>query len=462
EKLRRLDEEQADADRLAEEERQAEFERLQKEAEEELERHKAEMRRAFAAIPAAFSLVEPWKKPFGGVELPKNVQKEFAPLFPYRDYLQVQWIPLVTPKGWWYHTERVPSVFLDDPYTQWNLVAHWAEEETEPTQRTQRSLKLNLAVLKFGEEGLEVEWNPQTAGLESNIEIVNKLPFSYLRISFGPNAITESGPGRELEKEPRPLPIPKRFVSEDNVTEIALAEIDFTKSVWFKDVSLWLPMQNKPFALSNKETTITRPANPVEKFDGVFGKDRFRIGLENLDLQASLVLEVSVRPETVKNAGNTLTATGEASDALWKKTVLFTVESDSGKNPSLTIPITAEAFPDRIEFRDTSQETQSEAIRERTVLTKTIREKTETLNSTKIETFRGEPDPTTAFELFKRSLQREIDDVRRKESQANEQFLAIPVARKSVLTGGFSIHYSVYLQGREETEPMLILTTPPR
>ena len=438
EELRRLEEEQAEGERRLEEERLAELERLQKEAEEEHERRKAEMREAFAAIPAAFPLAEPQVRPFGGaLELPQNMQKEFALLSSYRDYVQIQWIPLLTPRGWRYHLEKVPPVFLDDPYAQWNLIAHLADGETESSQRTQRSL--NLAALRLGEEGLLLEWRPQTAGLESNLELVNKLPFSYLRLTFGPNAATEGGPGREQ----RPLPIPKRFAPDDDITEI-----DFTRNIGFKDVALWTPIQNRPFVLSDRGTTITRPANPVERFDNVFGRDRFRANLNNLDLQTSLLLEVSVQPETLKS----VTVMCEASEAPWKKTISFRVEP-------VTIPIAAEVFPDRIEFRDTSQEMQAEALRQRTALAKTVREKTETLDGTKIEEFRNEANPAAAFDLFKRSLQREIDDAQRQQTQANEQFRAIPEARKNVLTAGFSIHYSVYLQGREGTSNLLILTT---
>ena len=401
-----LEEAEAETQRREEEERQAELERLQKEAEEELERRKVEMRKAFAAIPETFPLAEPREKAFGGIELPQNVQKEFAALSPYRDYVQIHWIPLITPKGWRYHLEKVPQVFLDDSHAQWNLLAHFAEGN-EPQKQ------LNLALLRLGEDGFELQWKQQTAGLESSLEIVNKLPFSYLRFSFGPNATTESGPRQER----RPLPISKRFDATDD------AEVDFTKNVRFKDVSLWIPIQNKPFVLSDKGT-ITRPSNPGERFDGVFGRDRFRVALDNLDLQSALSLEVSVQPESLKN----ITATCEASEVFWKHTISFSVESD----PAVTIPIIAEAFPDRIEFRDASREMEAEANKQRLELTRAIREMS---------------DP------------REIEDAQPELVQAQELFRAIPAARKSVLTAGFTIHYSVYLQGREETEKMLILST---
>ena len=421
EEQRRQEEEQAAIQQREEEERQAELERLQKEAEEELKRRKAEMRKAFAAIPEAFALLEPREKAFGGVELPKNAQKEFAPLFPYRDYVQIHWIPLVAPKGWRYHLEKVPQVFLDDPHAQWNLIAYYAEGAAESTPESMRRSQklLSLATLRLGEVGLELEWKPQTAGMESNLAIVNKLPFSYLRFSFGPNEMTESGPG----KEKKTLPIPKRFRPADD-----LEDVDFTKNVWSKDVSLWTPIQNKPFVVSDKGTTITRPSNPVERFDGVFGKDRFRVGLEQLDLQAALLLEVSVRPKSVKN----VTTTWEVSDDFWRKTIQFTVEDDTSKNPTITIPIAVEAFADRIEFRDNSRETEAEANKQRTELRRAIPEMT---------------DP------------QELDAAQRRLAQVDEQRLGIPAARKSVLNAAFTIHYSIYLQGREETEPMLILTT---
>jgi len=399
------EEEEAERQRHEEEERQAELERLQKEAEEEHKRRQAEMREAFAAIPVAFELKEPREKAFGGIELPHNAQNAFAPLFPYRDYVQIQWISLVAPKGWRYHLEQVPPRFRED-HAQWNLIARLVEGGTEIAQR-----QFNLASLRLGEDGLEIEWNSQTSGLESNREIVNKLPFSYLRFSFGPNEMTESGP----KQERRVLPGPKRFGPSDDI-----AAVDFTKSVWFKDVSLCLPIQSKPVDFSDKGTTIARPV----RFDNVFGRDRFRIALDKLDMQDALLLEVSVQPGTVKN----VTAICEVSDVPWRKTISFTVESA----PVITIPIVAEAFPDRIEFRDASREAEAEVSKRRTSLMKTIPELT---------------DP------------QKVEDVNRELAQVREQFLAIPAARKSVLTAGFAIHYSVSLQGREGTEKMLILQT---
>ena len=431
-----------------EEEEQAEKQRRQKELEEEIAKRKDAMQAAFAAIPDSFALVEPKVKAFGGIELGRNRQKEFALLFTHRDYLQMQWIPLIAPKGWAYHLEEVPRVFLDDPYAQWNLIAHFVEGGENPTQRTQKSL--NLATISLGEEnGLEIEWKQQTAGVESNLEVVNKLPFSYLRLSFGPNATTELGPG----KEKKTIPIPKRFMATDE-----LAAIDFTASTWFKDVSLWEPMRNRPFVVSDK-SEINRPANPVMKFDNVFGRDRFRVGLGNINIQSALLLEVSVKPETAKN----LTVTTEASDSPWEKTISFAVDSSSSKKASAVIPISAAVFPNRIEFRDVSQDQQADAIKQRTALTKTIKEKTDELNNIKPQSF-SNPDLSDekardAFESHKRSLGQEIDGLQQMQTQVNERFQAIPAARKSVFAAGLSIHYSVYLQGVNGTERMLILTT---
>lgn len=370
----------------------------------------------------------------------------------------MQWMPLIAPKGWRYHLEKVPQVFLDDPHAQWNLIAHLQEGEAESTPRAQKSL--TLATLSLGENGLDIEWKSQTAGLDSNLEIVNKLPFSYLRMSFGPNAATEGGPG----KERKTLPIPKRFDAKNDV-----ATIDFLESTWFKDVALWSPSTNKPFVFSEKGE-INRPANPTEKFENVFGKDRFRVGLEQIDLADALSLEVFVTPDLGKN----MTAIVEETDSPRKKTVSVTVDSVGEKKTTVVIPIAVEVFPDRIEFRDVSQDLQSEAIKSRTALTKTIKEKNEALAGAKLETFQtsntgekvGEKEAQNAFDLYKRSLQREIDEAKRKQTQANEQFVAIPLARKQLFGVEMRIRYSVYLQGGDSTEKMLILTTsggePPR
>ena len=435
----------AEEERQKEEEReQAEKQRRQKEAEEEIAKRKDAMRAAFAAIPDSFVLVEPKIGPWGGIELGSNSQKEFAPLFAHRDYLQMQWIPLIAPKGWAYHLEEVPRAFVDDLYAQWNLVAHFVEGGENATQRTQKSLF--LATVSLGaEDGLKIEWKKQTADVGSNLEIVNKLPFSYLRLSFGPNATTELGPG----KEKKTVPISKRFEATEDI-----ASIDFTASTRFKDVSLWEPMRNRPLILSDK-SGINSPTNPVEKFDNVFGRDRFRVGLDNIDFQSAFVLEISVKPETAKN----LTIMTEASNSLGKKTILFTIDSGSEKKASVVIPIAAEAFPNRVEFRDVSQDQQSDAIKQRRALEKTMKEKTEELGNLLRSPEPSEEKARKAFELKKQTLEQEIARSDQKRIQANERFQAIPAARKTLFAAGLSVHYSVYLQGPRGTEKMLILTT---
>lgn len=443
-----------DGDSVRDEQAILEEEMRKQEAEERLEIRKEEMRKAFLSIPGHFELEEPKSKAFGGIDLKNQLREDFIPLSPFRSEVQMRWFALVKPRGWDYRLERLPQSFADDP-VRWNLLA-----EQERTGK-----KLRLCTLTLDERGLEFQWDAGVAGAESNFEIVNKLPFSYLRVGLGPafdlsmmkpehrgtresheyaekegllEDMFEAEENGEIggfpreEREIRESPINpdwmnRNFRVQQEKEESEFSDFDFTKHTRFKDIGLFKavgPPRMKPVQIMDKGG-LSRPSAPEEVVKTVFSSDRWRIGLENIDVLESLRLEISIVPPQIGNVSAICSPTAVP----WKKEISLSTDLTTVDSKPILIPISVELSVGELVFRDHSHEMKSEALAKARALAKQFKE---------------EPE--------------HVEELRKEHAMQDDLFQKIPQVRKQVILANLRFHYAVYLKG-EKTEEMLLFTS---
>lgn len=418
------------------------------EKEKAIQKQREGMRQAFQTIPLVLPLEEPKKIPIDIIKVPSQANyPQFAPFFAHKDYVKLEWIAIVAPENWTYKLDQKPPIHLDDPNIQWNLMASSTSKGSDPgeggAESRTRPRPIRLASVFLSEEGLSVEWNPSTAGLAGNFIHVNKLPFSFLRFTFGPNATTAKNidaakPGsltpEELEKPP---PIPKKFMRTQDVTKI-----DFLTEAWYKDISLWEPTRTTAYI--PEKNILGRMAKPEVELDNTFGTDRYRYHLNSFDISSLLILEVSVKPNETQDATIQWNATGVP----WRKTISFLTEVEITKKPDIIpltpveILLTVEATPEKIKIHDTSQDRVSGWSDTRRDLRSAKKENEkkiqELVNTIKIQ-----------------ALKDEITEINRKL----QPFELLPVARNKMFEEKLSIHYSVYLEGKNGSDNLLLLQT---
>ena len=380
----------------AEQEEQQRIETEKRIEEARLARNAA-MQKAFESLPEIFQLSEPRTKPFGGVELSEQLQPKFADLFPYHEFVRFELNPIIVPKGWKYKLDELPTVWKDEKFKKWNLTAI-----------NENGSSVQLCTLLLGNEGLEFQWNDKTAGLESNISLVSKLPFSYLRVVFDP---------KENIWNENFLPS-----SIDSYSEFAAV----------KDIPLFEPVIAKPY-LIDRSSELNKATNPVAKIDNVFVRDRWRVALDDYDIQPLLRLEISVEPDRT----DSITTAGFPPEQPDKRMITITTDVLTKSDEPIVIPISAEASTLAIQFRDHSHDAVAKASADRRNATRLKKEKSDELAAIQ---------PTKDNEKQRKELQVEIDAADKLYNDSSDVTQKIPQARKKMNEAGLAIHYSITLQ----------------
>ncbi len=391
---------------------------------EELRRRRQEaMHAAFSSLPSTIPLKEPRKNAFDLLEYFKTLEPGFAPLYPYRDLLQLEWVGLAPPKGWSYRLEPLAFEWGNDSSpTAWQLFARKDIRE------------FLLCSLVLSESGLEFLWDEKAAeNAELSFGVLSRTPFSLLRVVLDPR---------------------------EDIGETAQAGSSppAQRTVRVREIPLFSPLREKPFLLQPK-TNLDKPANPVVKIDNVFFKDRWRVQRDVSDLQESLLLEISVEPAAAENGVVAVCADCEEP---WKKTITFSGETLSAEGEPVTIPISAELTPLFLQFRDFSHEQFAQLAAQRRGLDKAKKEKEEASDKPAAE---GEASPGTGEDRDKidpkKRLQFELEDIDREYRAVDDLYQKIPVFRKKVFEGRFTIHFSISLRGAD-SQRLLLMTTKPQ
>ncbi len=390
---------------------------------EKLRRQRREaMHAAFSSLPSTIPLKEPRKNAFDLLEYFKTLEPGFAPLYPYRDLLQLEWVGLAPPKGWSYRLEPLAFEWGNDSSpTAWQLFAKKDIRE------------FLLCSLVLSESGLEFLWDEKAAeNAELSFGVLSRTPFSLLRVVLDPR---------------------------EDVGETALvgSSTPAQRTVLVREIPLFESLREKPFLLQPK-TNLDKPANPVVRIDNVFSKDRWRVQRDVSDLQESLLLEISVEPAAAENGVVAVCADCEEP---WKKTITFSGETLSAEGEPIMIPISAELTPLFLQFRDLSHEQFAQLAAQRRNLDKAKKEKEEESGKPAAEGEkpsgtggdRDNPDP-------KKRLQFELEDIDREYRAVDDLYQKIPVFRKKVFEGRFTIHFSISLRGAN-SERLLLITTKP-
>lgn len=470
-------------ERLAKEQELLE-QKQREEAAERLRVKKENMRAAFVAIPDFFELAEPKSKAFGGVELTNQLCTEFAPLYPFREQVRLRWFAMATPRGWIYRLDRIPQQYTDDP-ARWNLVV----------QNLNTSRELLLCSIFLKKEGLQFEWHKDTAGVETNFELVNKLPFGYLRVGLGPAFDLEHLPKGFTRNtaEFSPANSESQDESEDNetvseteieieddlylddetetpeeivetpvfnpdwmsrpyetLTPEVVSQTDFTTTPRFRDVRLLIPFTSakvNPVGL-NERSGMNRPSDPVEKVTNIFGSDRWRYGLENLDVQESFLFDLRADFLTPNESVGVEVLPGETP---WKKRIEFTSDVLTSDGNPVVLAMTAEANVSHIEFRDNYFQERTEAGEYRTVA-KTIKKKEEQLQS-----YEAEPK-SEENEKRNTALRKEIDALEKERVALQDRFQKLAAARKKLFAAGPIFNFSLQMKG-DTTADLPLLST---
>ncbi|MGL6196038.1 MAG: hypothetical protein ACRC2T_14575, partial [Thermoguttaceae bacterium] len=183
-------------------------------------------------------------------------------------------------------------------------------------------------------------------------------------------------------------------------------------------IPLVAPLIETPFSINDK-ADMNRPNQQVSKVDNIFYRDRWRHGVENLDIQDNLVLEVEVKPSETASVSVVCFPTEEA----WKKEIHVSTDATLLDETRIVIPLTAEVNASYIQFRDNSHEQLAQATATRNKL---LKEKVERTSSEFIEN--------------------------------KDVFLGIPKARKKMNDAKLAISYKVYLRGNKDDKILLIQT----